>query len=37
MNEAYIPRSGYEKDEVFVYNKELTAKLSELWVKVKAQ
>ncbi len=34
-NEAYIPRSGYEKDEVFVYNKDLTAKLSELWVKVK--
>lgn len=36
-NNAYIPRSGYEKDEVFVYNKALTAKLSELWVKVKAQ
>lgn len=35
-NEAYLPRSGYDKDEVFVYNKELTAKLSELWVKVKA-
>ena len=35
-NDAYIPRSGYDKDEVFVYNKELTAKLSELWVKVKA-
>lgn len=36
-NSAYLPRSGYDKDEVFVYNKELTAKLSELWVKVKAQ
>lgn len=35
-NEAYLPRSGYEKDEMFVYNKELTVKLSELWVKVKA-
>lgn len=35
-NEAYLPRSGYEHDEMFVYNKELTAKLSELWVKVKA-
>ena len=35
-NDAYIPRSNYDKDEVFVYNKELTAKLSELWVKVKA-
>ena len=35
-NEAYLPRSGYEYDEMFVYNKELTAKLSELWVKVKA-
>ncbi len=35
-NEAYLPRSGYEYDEMFVYNKALTAKLSELWVKVKA-
>lgn len=35
-NEAYLPRSGYEFDEMFIYNKELTAKLSELWVKVKA-
>ncbi|MGN1344623.1 MAG: extracellular solute-binding protein [Traorella sp.] len=35
-NEAYYPRSEYPLDEMFVYNKELTAKLSELWVKVKA-
>lgn len=34
-NEAYLPRSNYAKDEVFVYNKELTSKLSELWMKVK--
>lgn len=36
-NEAYLPRSGYEKDEVFVYNKELMSELAELWLKVKAQ
>lgn len=34
-NAAYLPRSNYDKDEVFVYNQELMSKLSELWVKVK--
>ena len=36
-NEAYIPRSGYEKDEVFRDNEVLRKKLSELWIKVKAK
>lgn len=35
-NEAYLPRSGYEKDEVFQDNLVLKQKLSELWIKVKA-
>ena len=35
-NEAYLPRSGYEKDEVFVDNQVLKQKLAELWIKVKA-
>lgn len=35
-NKAYIPRTGYEKDEVFVDNEFLRKKLSELWIKVKA-
>ena len=35
-NEAYLPRSGYEKDEVFVDNQTLKKTLSELWIKVKA-
>lgn len=35
-NEAYIPRSGYEKDEVFHDNEFLRKQLSELWIKVKA-
>ena len=35
-NEAYLPRAGYEKDEVFVDNPVLKKKLSELWIKVKA-
>lgn len=35
-NEAYIPRAGYEKDEVFHDNEVLKKKLSELWIKVKA-
>ncbi len=35
-NEAYIPRTGYEKDEVFTNNEFLRKKLSELWIKVKA-
>ena len=36
-NEAYIPRSGYDKDEVFRDNEVLRKKLSELWIKVKAK
>lgn len=35
-NEAYLPRTGYEKDEVFVDNQVLKKQLSELWIKVKA-
>ena len=33
--DAYIPRSGYEKDEVFHDNETLKKQLSELWIKVK--
>ena len=32
---AYLPRSGYDKDEVFRYNDVLVQKLSERWTKVK--
>ncbi len=32
---AYLPRSGYDKDEVFRYNDVLVQKLSDLWNKVK--
>ena len=35
-NEAYLPRSGYELDEVFEDNEVLRQTLSELWIKVKA-
>ncbi|MCD7777905.1 MAG: ABC transporter substrate-binding protein [Clostridiales bacterium] len=35
-NEAYVPRSGYEYDEVFHDNKTLREKLSSLWIKVKS-
>lgn len=35
-NEAYIPRSGFEKDEVFKDDEFLRKKLSELWIKAKA-
>lgn len=35
-NEAYLPRSGYEKDEVFRDNPVLKKTLAELWIKVKA-
>ncbi len=34
-NEAYIPRSGYELDEVYHDNETLRKTLSELWIKVK--
>jgi len=36
-NTAYLPRNGYEKDEVFRDNIVLQKKLSELWIKVKAR
>lgn len=36
-NEAYLPRTGYEKDEIFRDNDVLRVKLSELWDKVKAE
>lgn len=35
-NGAYLPRVGYDKDEVFEDNEVLRQKLSELWIKVKA-
>ncbi len=35
-NEAYMPRVGYEQDEIFVDNPVLKEKLAELWIKVKA-
>ena len=34
-NAAYIPRAGYEKDEMFHDNETLKKTLSELWIKVK--
>lgn len=34
-NEAYMPRLGYEKDEVFRHNDVLKKKLADLWIKVK--
>ena len=34
-NSAYLPRSGYEKDEVFRFNAKLTKQLNELYTKVK--
>ena len=36
--EAYVPRVGYEKDEIFRYQDTDIKKLfAELWTKVKAQ
>ena len=35
-NEAYLPRDGYEKDEVFEDNQVLKEQLTQLWIKVKA-
>ena len=32
---AYLPRIGYEKDEVFVYNEETRKIISNLWSKIK--
>lgn len=34
-NEAYLPRTNNDKDEVFKNNEILKAKLSDLWIKVK--
>ncbi len=36
-NEAYFPRSDYEKDEVFRHNEEMKRILSDLWIKVKTR
>ena len=35
-NAAYLPRSGYENDELFHDNQILMRELSRLWIKVKA-
>ena len=35
-NAAYLPRSGYDKDEMFHDNVYLMRELSKLWIKVKA-
>jgi spermidine/putrescine transport system permease protein len=32
---AYLPRTGYDLDEVFVYNAETRKVISNLWSKVK--
>jgi spermidine/putrescine transport system permease protein len=32
---AYLPRIGYEKDEVFVYNEQTRKIISNLWSKIK--
>lgn len=36
-NEAYLPRTGYDKDEIFSDNEVLRVKLASLWDKVKAE
>jgi len=33
-NSAYIPRAGYEKDEMYTDNPKLAAELSDKWLKV---
>ena len=35
-NAAYLPRSGYDNDEMFHDNQVLMRELSKLWIKVKA-
>ena len=35
-NAAYLPRIGYDKDEMFHDNQTLKRELSKLWIKVKA-
>ncbi len=37
QNSAYLPRTNYEKDEIFHDNETLRKRLSELWIKVKAE
>ena len=34
-NEAYLPRVGYAKDEIFRYNDMTKKIISDLWTKVK--
>lgn len=34
-NPAYLPRSGYEKDEVFHFNEKMTRQLADLYTRVK--
>lgn len=34
-NDAFLPRTDYEKDEIFKHNEALKRILSDLWVKVK--
>ena len=36
-NEAYAVRTDYAKDEIFNYDAELKIKMSNLWLKIKAQ
>ena len=36
-NEAYAVRLNYDKDEIFKYDEELKVKMSDLWLKIKAQ
>jgi hypothetical protein len=36
QNKAYLPRSGYDKDEIFHDNEVIRSMISELWIKVKA-
>ena len=36
-NEAYLPRTGYDKDEIFKDTEVLRVKLASLWDKVKAE
>jgi len=35
--DAYVPRTGYAKDETFRFDEDLKRILSDLWTKVKAQ
>ncbi len=35
--DAYVPRLNNQKDESYTYNEALKAKLSDLWIRVKAQ